>query len=153
MRSLTPIQRKAATCTRCKVIMYPGKTNSPENHKHGYCSNGVQQKARSCDILPRWPQPPSIFTKGTHFHPLVFLSAIRSLYKTVTVPGADITMEDEAFSDLLAQQLKVQDDGSVRFQLYDLELSSEKPQCLIDEEEGPGLKYLHVHCLNDSPQA
>jgi hypothetical protein len=151
MRNLTPIQRKAATCTRCRVIMYPGKTNSPENHKRGYCSDGVQQKAKSGDFLPRWPQPPGIFTKGTHFHPLAFLSAIRSLYEKVTDPGADITMEDEAFSDLLAQRLKVQDDGSVRFQLYDLELSSETPQCLIDEEEGSSSKYLRVHCLDNGP--
>ena len=62
-------------------------------------------------------------------------------------------MEDEAFSDLLVQRLKVQDDGSVRFQLYNLELSSDTPQCLINEEEGSGLKYLHVHCLDNGPQA
>ena len=79
----------------------------------------------------------------------MFLSAIRSLYEKITTPEADFTMEDEAFSDLLAQRLKVQDDGSVRFSLYDLEISSETPQCLINEEEGSGLKYLHVHCLDN----
>ena len=55
---------QSTTCTRCKVIMYPGKTNSPENHKRGYCSDGVQQKEKSGDFLPRWPQPPGIFTNG-----------------------------------------------------------------------------------------
>ena len=129
--------------------MYPGKTGSSDNHKRGYCSDGVQQKAKPGEVLPRWPQPPGVFTTGTHFYPLIFLSAICKLYEKVTHPGANITMEDEAFAELLAKRLKVQGDGSVHFQLYDLELSSDTPQCLIIEKEG--IRYLLVHCLSNDP--
>jgi len=39
-------QRKAATCSRCNTIMYPGPTGSSENHKRGYCSDGVRQREK-----------------------------------------------------------------------------------------------------------
>ena len=132
--------------------MYPGPTGSSENHKKGYCSDGVCQKAKldSTDgPLPDWPQPLGIFTKGTSFHPLTFLSMIRELYDKV-VEGAltevEYSMEDEAFSRLLASRIRVQD-GQSLFQMYNLEISAEQaisPSLLV---ECDGATYLRVGCL------
>src|SRR5882757_452108 len=107
-------------CSRCQVIMYPGPTGSSLNHKRGYCSDGVQQKLKD-DNLPVWPQPQNIFTNGTHFHPRIFLATIREVYEKVYGQNgseSELTMEDLAFSKLLLQRMKVQENGTVLFDLY-----------------------------------
>jgi len=132
--------------------MYPGPTGSSENHKKGYCSDGVCQKSKPDSTdgpLPDWPQPLGVFTKGTNFHPLTFLSMIRELYDKV-VEGAltevEYSMEDEAFSRLLASRIRVQD-GQSLFRMFNLEISAEQaisPSLLVEHD---GATYLRVACL------
>ncbi|KAF9068511.1 hypothetical protein BDP27DRAFT_1421866 [Rhodocollybia butyracea] len=52
--------RKPQTCGRCQTIMYPFVTGHAQNHKRGYCSDGVKQVHRA---IP-FPQPVGIFVKG-----------------------------------------------------------------------------------------
>ncbi|RDB21084.1 hypothetical protein Hypma_011838 [Hypsizygus marmoreus] len=140
--------RKVATCSRCKVIMYPGPTGAPENHKKGYCSDGVSQKSKkSSEVLPAWPQPPGIFITGTHFDALAFLAAIHDTYeKVVGQASKDYSMEEQAFSQLLFQRIKPQpDNGPVYFELFDLILTRETPESLVHEMDGK--KYIRVDCL------
>jgi hypothetical protein len=81
------------------MIMYPGPTGAVENHKKGYCSDGVKQTLeqsrqnqdppqpnQSVSIAsPRWPQPSGIFTNGTQFHPVAFLHKIGEMYEKVVI--------------------------------------------------------------------
>lgn len=105
-------------------MMYPGPRGAPENHKRSYCSDGFKQvmPKGSVDKVSQWPQPPGIFSAGTHFHPLAFLSAVRELYEQVVVEGkADLrqlSMEHGAFLCLLKDRVSVADDGAVLFKLY-----------------------------------
>ncbi|KAF8447599.1 hypothetical protein L210DRAFT_3326256, partial [Boletus edulis BED1] len=64
--------KKAQTCSRCQMIMYPGSEGSSLNHKRAYCSDGVRQVSKAGDEVPPWPQPQGIFTAGKTFHPQVF---------------------------------------------------------------------------------
>jgi hypothetical protein len=79
--------------------MYPGPSGSAENHKKGYCSDGVKQnmeqssqnedpprdnKPTSCTPA-QWPQPHGIFTHGTHFNAFAFLTKIREMYEKVVI--------------------------------------------------------------------
>ncbi|KAJ3966231.1 hypothetical protein EV361DRAFT_759713, partial [Lentinula raphanica] len=95
--------RKSATCARCRSLMYPGPSGSPENHKLGYCSDGVSQKAKD---IP-WPQPSGIFlNKGKTFAPVAFLKILRQVYDETIVqqrPISELTMEYQAFADFLGQ--------------------------------------------------
>ncbi|KIK52402.1 hypothetical protein GYMLUDRAFT_180122 [Collybiopsis luxurians FD-317 M1] len=56
----TKKMRKPQTCNRCQTIIYPGPKNSPENHKLGYCSDSVSQKATHI----QWPQ--TLFIRLIH---------------------------------------------------------------------------------------
>ncbi|KAF8877661.1 hypothetical protein CPB84DRAFT_1654831, partial [Gymnopilus junonius] len=99
-------KRKPATCSCCQTVMYPGPTGSAENHKKGYCADGVHQrpKLESKEELPPWPQPPEIFVNGTYFNPITFLLQIHKLYDKVLgkeISEIEYSMEDEAFSHLL----------------------------------------------------
>ncbi|KAF9525245.1 hypothetical protein CPB83DRAFT_870915 [Crepidotus variabilis] len=75
--------RKIQMCSRCQTVMYPGPNGCPENHKKGYCADGVQQvpKDKSTEGVPPWPQPQGIFRVGKEFHVLPFLSEVHSLYE------------------------------------------------------------------------
>ena len=93
--------------------MYLGPTGSLDNHKKGYCSDGVRQKAKAESndgALPEWPQPSGIFMNGTHFHPITFLSKTHQLYDKVvegTISEIEYSMEDEAFSCLLSSRIHI----------------------------------------------
>ena len=147
-------QRKIATCSRCKTVMYPGRPGAPENHKKGVCADGVRQKPKpeSTDVsLPEWPQPHGIFTNGSHFDPLRFLLMVRELYDKVvagSVSDLDYSMEDEAFSQMLSSRI-VMRNSCVLFRLFDLENAPETPALLFVEVEG--VKYLRVDCLAETP--
>jgi hypothetical protein len=128
--------------------MYPGITGAPENHKKGYCSDGVQQKPRTGEVLPPWPQPLGIFMTGNQFNPFKFLLAIHELYEKVSrsVEGTeqDSTMEDEAFAHMLTQRTRVVE-GTILFELYDLTFVENISNSLIVEDEGK--RYLQIDCL------
>ena len=130
--------------------MYPGPTGSPENHRKGFCSDGVRQKVKSADeVLPIWPQPSGIFTNGSHFHPMKFLSFIWEVYEKVLANedgerGGAYSMEEEAFTHLLTQRVQMLPCGMVLFKLFDLILV-DVPDGLIVEQEGG--KFLRIDCL------
>jgi hypothetical protein len=129
--------------------MYPGRSGAPENHKKGYCVDGVRQKPKtgSTDSLPEWPQPHGVFTNGTHFHPLVFLATVRELYDKVidcAISDQDYSMEDEAFSRMLSLRVKIEN-GQALFLLFDLENAVGTPPSLFVDIEDR--KYLRVDCL------
>ncbi|KAL6306293.1 hypothetical protein BKA93DRAFT_816419 [Sparassis latifolia] len=129
--SKTP--HKTHTCSWCKAIMWPGPEGAGNNHKKGYCSDGVMQKAKTVDKVlggmtetmqehpPDWPQPHGIFSNGTTFHPGEFLAAIRELYDCMVVKGStggDRAMEYNAFAVLLSKCTIVSNDGAVLFELF-----------------------------------
>lgn len=160
------MQRAAATCKRCKAIKYPGPTGSPENHKRGCCSDGAKstlatskqnQDPRSPDNpfvthrLPEWPQPEGIFTNGTNFHPLVFLSKLSEMYEKVVIDkeSGHLLMEHQAFAALLVRRTITLADGSVLFKIFDVPYPDSTPEELITTHED--LKYLRIDCLRDSP--
>lgn len=121
-----------------------------ENHKKGYCVDGVRQKPKteSTDsTLPEWPQPHGIFTNGSHFHPLVFLATVRELYDKVidrAISDQDYSMEDEAFSRMLSARVKIEN-GQALFLLFDLENAVGTPPSLFVEIENR--QYLRIDCL------
>jgi hypothetical protein len=152
-------------CKRCRTIMYPGPTGAPENHKKGYCSDGVKQTLthskqnqdppkpnQSVSLAtPAWPQPVGIFTNGTQFHPTVFLDKVRELYAKVVIGTAsgELLLEDEVFAHLLARRTVVLENRSVLFKLFDLDCPASTPEGLIVTHEGD--KYLSVDCLQEPP--
>ncbi|KAF8054908.1 hypothetical protein FPV67DRAFT_1681291 [Lyophyllum atratum] len=142
--------RKAQSCTRCKVIMYPGPTGAPENHKKAYCSDGAAQKSKATDgYIPPWPQPSGIFAKGTHFDAVAFLTAIRELHEKIAGQPAgsgDYSMEDQAFSQMLLSRVKELPGKRAGFILSDLTFTYETPENLVVEEDG--IKYLRIDCLH-----
>jgi hypothetical protein len=141
-------QRKPPTCSRCHSIMYPFPNGSPENHKRGYCSDGVKQVMK-LDVVPDWPQPQGVFEFGTTFNPLPFLAAVREIYEKVVVNRGEenLTMENEAFARLLEKRTIVANDGRCLFKLFDLETPlSTAPELIVELN---GLRYLRVDCLRD----
>ena len=133
-----------------------------ENHKKGYCSDGVKQKPASVggviEELPPWPQPNDIFTKGTQFWPQRFTRTVRKLYDVVTDGdrlGGPKAMEFAAFADMLRTCLVVvpataTQTSCVRFKLYrGLELG-EQPASPSDIIDIDGAKYLHVTYLSEA---
>jgi len=143
--------------------MYPGPSGSAQNHKRGYCSDGVKQTLKSSPqnqdppqtnapathAPPDWPQPESIFTSGTQFDPLRFLAKIREMYVKVVVEKAsgEFLMEHEAFAALLARRTVVLPDGLILFKLFDLECSGSTPDNLFVVREES--KYLRIDCLRE----
>jgi RNase P subunit RPR2 len=137
-------QRKPATCTRCRTIMYPGPTGSPENHKKGVCSDGVSPALKAVE----WPQPQGVFTNGTHFHPIPFLQTLRKIYEaflTHQEPPNTIPMEHDAFVRLLASRTVVRGDGAILFRVFDLQIDSTTPDDLVIDYDG--MKHLRLDCL------
>lgn len=121
---LMPLQRKKATCARCKLLMYPGGAASKErNHKKGYCSDGVKSKATkdAADDIPPFPQPHGIFEDGAKFHGVQFLKAVSTYYESFIVQGLPASSgeaEDAAFAQMLAARMKRVSPGLTLFQLY-----------------------------------
>jgi hypothetical protein len=101
-------------------------------------------------ISPKWPQPQGLFTNGTFFHPVEFLSKIGEMYEKVVIEqsSGEFLMEHEAFATLLARRTLILDDGSVLFKLFSLECPSSTPESLVIMHEGN--KYLRVDCLRES---
>jgi len=145
-RRLINIQCKAATCSQCKTIMYPGPTGSPENHKKGYCSDGVKQVLKS-DTVPDWPQPQGIFEMGMTFYLLKFLATIRNVYEKFVIKqgnGGNLAMEYKAFGKLLNHRI-ISPNNHFLFKLFDLEMpASTPPELVIDYNCA---RYLKVDCL------
>ncbi|KAI9436428.1 hypothetical protein H4582DRAFT_1816625 [Lactarius indigo] len=78
--------RKLASCPRCKRLVYPPLTRSPENHKGGYCSDGIRSKPAHNTppgYLPPCPQP----NGGTTFNQIPFLATLRDVYKKAVLGG------------------------------------------------------------------
>lgn len=133
-----------------------------ENHKKGYCSDGVKQKPVALngvtDELPPWPQPNEIFTKGTHFWPQCFARTVRELYDMVTDSyrlGGPKAMEFAAFADMLHKRLVVipataTQASVVRFQLYGGFQLGEQPGNPSDIVEANGIKYLYITYLSEA---
>jgi hypothetical protein len=126
--------------------MYPGPTGSQENHRKGYCSDGVKSTMKG-DTPPDWPQPQGIFELGTKFHPTNFLAALRNVYDEVVRghSGEDLSMESQALIKLLQARLVVAEDGRHLFKLYSLELPATAPSELFLEYNGS--RYMHVDYL------
>ncbi|PIL30720.1 hypothetical protein GSI_06888 [Ganoderma sinense ZZ0214-1] len=157
-----PITRKPNTCHRCLSIMWARGEGDSENHKKGYCSDGVKQKPACVDgiveELPPWPQPNEIFSKGTHFWPLRFTRTVRELYDMVTDGdrlGGPKAMEFAAFADMLRARLVVipataTQPSCVRFKLYRGLQLGEQPENPSDIVDVDGAKYMHVTYLSET---
>ena len=155
-------QRAPQICSRCKQVKYPGKGGPATNHRKHCCSDGVRSRAPTSSkdtVLPDWPQPPDVFSDGTHFHPVKFLEAIRVLHekekrRLEAVPamqaeggGAVISsLEDVAFSSMLhSRLLELPQYGCSLFQLFDyLTLSPPVPELIITHN---GQDFLLIKCL------
>ncbi|KAH8997187.1 hypothetical protein EDB86DRAFT_933965 [Lactarius hatsudake] len=157
--------RKPASCPRCKRLMYPGPTKSPENHKRGYCSDGVRSKPPDNappGYLPLWPQPIGVFSSdawGTTFNPIPFLATLRDIYEKTVLGGGqnDEVVEFGTFTAMLHSRIVVRADGAVFFRLYpEFELGPCPEGLLVtgDElDEGRGgnewTSYVRVDCLRN----
>jgi hypothetical protein len=128
------------------MLMYPGIPGSPDNHKKGYCADGVKQNSKTQPPAP-WPQPQGIFTKGSYFNPIEFLNTLREVYESVVNGGenVDLSLEHEAFAKMVMARNTVLQNGTVLFKLFDLEMPFTTPdQLLVDHG---GSKYLRLDCL------
>ncbi|KAI1784492.1 hypothetical protein LXA43DRAFT_901509, partial [Ganoderma leucocontextum] len=153
--------RKPHTCHRCLSTMWAGGEGGRDNHKKGYCSDGVKQKPVAVDgvmeELPPWPQPNEIFTKGDTFWPKRFTRAVRELYDTVIVGndlGGTKAMEYMAFADMLRARLIVlppteTHPSIVRFKLYRGLSLGEQPDHPSDLVTIDGVDHLHVSYLSE----
>ncbi len=145
--------------------MYPGPTGSPENHKRGYCSDGVRSKppddAPPGYLLP-WPQPNGVFssdTGGTTFNPIPFLATLRDVYEKAVLGGgqSDEVVDFGAFTTMLHSRIVVRADGAVLFRLYsEFELGPCPEGLFVKGEEleegrggNEGTSYLRVDCLRN----
>ncbi|THH00509.1 hypothetical protein EW026_g2025 [Hermanssonia centrifuga] len=156
--------RKAMVCTRCMQIMYPKPSGSPENHKRGICSDGapVNFKAKAgdtepLDVVPPWPQPVGIFSRGLEFHPLAFLSTIWHLYQQIAVDKSlvaeNLTLEQWAFGQMWQERTRYdEEDGAIYFKLFKhLEVpTSELAGLTVIERNNDGYHWLRLDCMQDS---
>jgi hypothetical protein len=133
--------------------MYPGPSGSPENHKRGYCSDGVKRTMQG-DKVPDWPQPQGIFERGLTFDPFKFLSTVREAFEEYVIhggDGGDRAMEFQAFANMLHTRTKFTADGHCLFKLFDLEVPLSTPQDLVVEYEGS--HHLRMDCLRNDEGA
>ncbi|OBZ70680.1 hypothetical protein A0H81_09184 [Grifola frondosa] len=157
-------KRKTHTCTRCKMVMYPGPEHSAANHKKLYCADGVRQKPKVIERtlngvvqkvieeLPEYPQPAGLFTHSTHFHPKIFLAYMVDLYTHLIAhsgPGSEKAMEDAAFAALLTKRLRVfPQECLALFELFpSMQLGPVSADLVV---ERGGMKYLHVDYLSNA---
>lgn len=107
------------------------------------------------DEVPDWPQPPGIFSNGTHFHPIVFLQTIKDLYEKFVIQGAnavDLGTDYEAFAKLLTRRTSTSEDGTIYFQLFEsLTLSPPIPEFI--QTRADGKQYLRIDCLSEKGSA
>ena len=141
-----------------------GEGNS-ENHKKGYCSDGVKQKMVTIDGIPEellpWLQPNNIFMRGMYFWLKHFCRMAHELYNTIidsNTTGGMRVMEFKAFMDMLCKRLVIipataTEASCIRFKLYcGLELG-EQPGSPSDIVDVDGVKYLHImYLLEDAFQ-
>ena len=142
-------QRKMAICSRFRAVMYPGGS---ENHKRGCCADGARQvKRKGEDDISDCPQPQGIYVKGTDFHPVEFLKTLQDVYEKVAVReerSADYLVECEAFWKVLQRRTTINEDSSVLFELYDLNISPSTPDSLVVLHNGH--QHLRLDCLRDN---
>ncbi|KAE9405193.1 hypothetical protein BT96DRAFT_1015845 [Gymnopus androsaceus JB14] len=143
-------KRKPQTCGRCQTIMYPCSQNSPENHKKGFCSDGVSQSSKNI----AWPQPPGIFAKGKQFDPLSFLRKMREVYEELIIqrhPLTELSMEGQAFADFAIAKIK-ESNGTLVFDLAyaeGLAIDESLPDTLFIIDDDGKKNYLRLDCLRD----
>ena len=115
------------------------------NHKLGYCSDGVKQKFAH-DKVPPWPQPHGIFTKGTDFHPVPFLTALHEIYEKF-VPQREavesISVEHKVFARMLNSCTFIWEDSAV---LFRLPCSISISDMVVMESD---TRFLCLNCLLD----
>ncbi|KAJ6502910.1 hypothetical protein C8R47DRAFT_1251855 [Mycena vitilis] len=145
--------RKQQTCGRCLTIKYPGPKDSAENHKKIYCSDGFKTKVVG-DVAAPWPLPAGIFTKGTEFHPFVFLEQVREVYTRLVddaVSRDDLSLEHDTLMKLLEARFVVDPlNGAVMFKLFHdfaIPAADNVPDDLIIDYNGS--KHLLVNCLKN----
>ena len=106
---------------------------------------------------PEWPQPHGLFTDqggniGITFNPYVCFKELEPTYKKLVIDQSctDITLEQVAFTTLLARRTIRDDDGAVLFKLFDIRNIPEVPQELIVIRKNN--KFLRISCL-EAPQS
>jgi hypothetical protein len=104
--------------------MYPGPPGAKENHRHGYCADGVKQvpSHQGEELLP-WPQPKGIFMNGQLFHPRTFLTMVPKLFEhmmAIQLSMDTCILELEAFTKMLQERATKldEDNNTVLFKLY-----------------------------------
>ncbi|KAJ3737899.1 hypothetical protein EV360DRAFT_58621 [Lentinula raphanica] len=125
-----------------------GKVCSPENHKLGYCSDGVCQKLKH---IP-WPQPSGIFlNKGKIFAPVAFLQILRQVYEETIIqqrPINELTMEYQAFAEFLGKHTTSKGD-MILFELKgigsDVSVDVSMPDSLLLKDGTE--EFLRLECL------
>ena len=144
--------------------MWVGGEGGDDNHKRGYCLDGVKQSFKKKTVaadddknkLPPWPQPSGIFTKGTHFWPRRLNRAIRELHDALDSSddlGGIKAMEYAAFAEMLEKRLVVtpptkEQLSIVRFKLYPEFVLGEQPENPDDLVNIDGTQYLHISYLS-----
>ncbi|RDX40485.1 hypothetical protein OH76DRAFT_1366168 [Lentinus brumalis] len=155
-KSAAAMQRAQQTCARCKQIKYPGGLGSAANHKKKHCSDGVRCGGSiGSDVLPDWPQPPGLFSKGTHFNAIEFLKALRDLHeKAIVNEGRDLVADLEclAFAKMFhARTTQAEPNGPFLFRLFEyLTLAPALPELVVEHN---GLKHLRLDCLGGGAPA
>lgn len=149
-------------CSRCKVIMYPGPSKSPQNHKRGFCSDGCpvtlkRFKTETNDPQdfhpPPYPQPEGIFSEGETFRLTRFIHAINDVYERIVLQNGSnaasgIAIEDQMFIQMLQARTVQLPDGQNIFRLYPgLRLDHAPSYLLVDYD---GARYLRMPMIADT---
>ncbi|KAJ7703434.1 hypothetical protein B0H14DRAFT_2416463, partial [Mycena olivaceomarginata] len=139
----------------CFAVPFITTETAKENHKLKYCSDGFRVRLDSAESPALWPLPSGIFTEGIEFHALVFLAQIREFYDTVIIDKIkpeNYTMEQYAFSQLLAKRIRVDPDtGAVMFRLFKefaIPVSDGVPDELFVDYDGAS--HLFINSLRDT---
>lgn len=105
-------------------------------------------------MLPPWPQPEGIFTRGAYFHPIVFLAQLKALCEKLHIHGTNhntIDLESNALWTMFkARAIEDTATGTILFQLFNhLTLS---PPNSVDEllSTREGKPYLKIPCVSST---
>ena len=138
--------------------MFAKGEGGEDNHKRGYCSDGVKQKAGPAhsDGLPPWPQPSGIFTAGTHFWPRRLNRAMGELHDALVSSdnlGGIKAMEFAALAEMLKSRFvpippTEEQPASIRYRLYPGFELGEQPENPADLLNIDGRQYLHICYLS-----